>query len=261
MKRICMAICILIALELVGCVFRVGRPGADGDKGHNGRNGLPGHDGRGDVDLLRVNYLNLVKVYDANYNAFKLREADFDKEIPFNSIEFGDEFKTGEQRNNVYAGLGYSIVDIEVVKKLVTALMGDVDDVSKEAAKNLLLALRSSAQYVREVINEKDTICNDVNLDKLKRGDNVIDVSEINAMLMMMLRQRESVIKGIKEALINAELSLMPLAIADIRVKLDVIIQTRGKIYKKIYTGNDSLQGLRDATIRKIDELKQALLP
>ncbi|AHH03969.1 Hypothetical protein BHY_1018 (plasmid) [Borrelia nietonii YOR] len=261
MKIICMLICILIALGFVGCVFRIGRPGADGDKGHNGRNGLPGHDGRSDVDLLKANYLNLVKVYGANYSAFKLREADFDKEIPFNSIEFGDEFKTGKQRSNVYAGLGYSIVDIEIVKKLVTALIGDVDDVSKEAAKNLLLALRSSAQYVREVINEKDTICNDVNLDKLKRGDNVIDVSEINAMLTMMLRQRENVIEGIKESLRNAELSLMPLNIADIRAKLDVIVQTRGKIYKKIYTGDDSLQGLRDATTRKIDELKQALLP
>ncbi|AHH11148.1 collagen-like protein (plasmid) [Borrelia coriaceae] len=268
MKKICMVVCILVALGFVGCVGPDGLIGPCGPKGADGKRGLPGHDGRSDIDLLRVNYYHLLRIYDINYKAFSARKADFDRDIPFISIEFGNEFRTEEQRNSVYAGLGYSIEYIEIVKQIIIALKKIVSDANREHARGLLLALKNSSEYfhdVIEIMNSEDMIRSDVNLSRLKRGNNMEDVNELNAMLMELLYKRECVISDIKEILDSTKLFLVDPSIihhiANIKFKLKAIVSLNGKVYKKIYTGEESLKGLRDAIEKKMLLLKQTLVP
>lgn len=264
MKRICMVICVLSVLGFVACVGPMGARGLSGPKGHTGQKGLKGHNGRSDVDLLKANYLNLVRVYNTNYETFKSRKADFDKIIPFSSAEFNNEFVTEKQRNYVYAGLGYRVSDIEIVKQIITGFMNIVSDANKRYVNDLLLALRDSAQYVHEVIEIMDA-GNDFDLAKLKREINEEDISELNAMLMEMLYRRASVLDDIENMLDSTKLFLVNLSIlhhiASVKSKLDPIVLFDGKIHKKIYVGDESLKNLRDAIEKKVNNIKQILLP
>ncbi|AMR75887.1 hypothetical protein [Borrelia hermsii] len=256
MKKICMVICILIALGLVGCIGPIGPHGA---RGSDGKDGKDGQGIRGDIELLEANVLLLKASYACNNEVFKTKRAGFDKSIPFRHAAFQNEFNAREEKDYVYAGLKHDELSIGIVERILEKLINasSANNLDRDVAKKLLVALKNSAQYVNEVIN---LFLSGTGLAKFHEHNGSI-ITELNIMVMNIFRQRESVLDDLKKALRNTESSLMPLNVADIRDKLNVIIQNQGRIYKKIYTGDDSLQGLRDAITGKINKLKQVLVP
>ncbi|AHH07404.1 Hypothetical protein BCD_1338 (plasmid) [Borrelia crocidurae DOU] len=259
MKKIYVVIFILMLL-VFGC--KIGERGIAGFVGHNGKDGLGGHDGRSDVELLKVNYLKFKRMFHSNYESFKLKKEDFDKEIPFDNIIFDNEFKTESQRNSIYASLDYNVEDIEILKNLIARLFDFIDDDRKENIKALLFSLRDIDQYVSAVITASDVVISDFNLVNIKKGDNIDIVSSLNAMFSELSYRRASVIKDIRNIFSSIK-KFMEVASADrissINGNIRIIGSNTGMIYKKIHVGDESLLGLKNDIIKKLEELKKTL--
>ncbi|AMR75889.1 hypothetical protein [Borrelia hermsii] len=221
--------------------------------------------GRGDIAILRMNLSKLKHSYNANVEGFDLQKGNIDTKVLFEHSVFGDKFKLDNQdneRNDFYASLKHDIVDIKVVERLIKELANSSDNMVQSDALLLLATLSMSGRCVSEVISLLET-----ELITLYQSNDVAGISEINVILMMMLRQRESVIDDVKEILTKAKLHLSsnPINITGIRVALSPITRLGGKVREKIsgkiLGTNRDLQSLRGIIEDKINKLRQALVP
>ncbi|AHH13020.1 Hypothetical protein BHO_0025300 (plasmid) [Borrelia hermsii YBT] len=266
MKRIYMVMCILNTLWFVGCLGPRGPVGVSGPAGIDGHTGEPGKKSvRGDIAILRMSLLELKRSYNANVEGFDLQNGNIDTKVLFEHNMFGNRFKLDNpdnKRNDFYASLKYDIADIKIVEQIIKdfavgSLRGQVDGTLQSDALSLLPILSDSSWFVRQVISLLEA-----ELATLQQSNDVAGISEINVMLMMMLRQRESVIDDVKERLKSSEPFLSPNIIdfLGVRAMLNPMILAGGKVRAKIYGANMTLRSLKNAIEEKINELKRALV-
>ncbi|WP_024653744.1 hypothetical protein [Borrelia persica] len=272
MKRMYAIIFILSLLELVGC--KPGEPGSVGFMGYSGKDGIRGLDGRSDIDLFNFHYLKLKKMYFLNFESFKEKKDIFNKDIPFDNAAFNNKFTTDEQKDIIYASLNYDLEVIEIFRDIMNILVKDDSDDKKMRIRNFLFALRDSKQYVLEVMTEiggivgddfrivGDDFLDDSSLVSLKRKDNMKIIDELNAMLRELLYKRSNVIKNIGDIMSSTKPFLEVLSSSSLRrieTDLDSIGLAGGKVYEKIYTGEESLLGLKNGIMDKLRILKAML--
>ncbi|AHH14541.1 hypothetical protein [Borrelia hermsii] len=221
--------------------------------------------GRGDIAILRMNLSKLKHSYNANVEEFDLRKGNIDTKVLFEHNMFGNRFKLDNpdnERNDFYASLKHDIADIKVIEQLIKELANSPDNMVQSDALLLLVTLSMSGRCVNQVISLLENA-----LITLQQSNDVAGISEINVILLMMLRQRESVINDVKEILIKSKLHLSsnPINITGIRVALSPITRLGGKVREKvsgkILGTNRDLQSLRGIIEEKINGLKRALVP
>ncbi|UPA11230.1 hypothetical protein bpSLO_001076 (plasmid) [Borrelia parkeri] len=279
MTRVCVVIFVMISLGflIVQCTVPMGIAksiGIVGQRGPRGITGLAGNaglrgdvgekSGRGDIAMLMTSLSKLKRSYYANINEFNLQKNDIDTKALFDHSIFEDSFKLNNPENgrdDVYASLKHNVEDIQTVKRIVESLTNSSDSMVKEYAKYLLIFLKDSARFIREVISLLDK-----ELAILKQSNNLEGMSELNAMLIMMFRQRECVLDDVHDILKNAKQSFKPNFVDTVRIQdaLGSIVRPGERLREKVYGGsfsiNRSLQSLLVAITEKVNQLKKALI-
>ncbi|AHF45574.1 hypothetical protein [Borrelia parkeri] len=279
MTRVCVVIFVMISLGflIVQCTVPMGIAksiGIVGQRGPRGITGLAGNaglrgdvgekSGRGDIAMLMTSLSKLKRSYYANINEFNLQKNDIDTKALFDHSIFEDSFKLNNPENgrdDVYASLKHNVEDIQTVKRIVESLTNSSDSMVKEYAKYLLIFLKDSARFIREVISLLDK-----DLAILKQSNNLEGMSELNAMLIMMFRQRECVLDDVHDILKNAKQSFKPNFVDTVRIQdaLGSIVRPGERLREKVYGGsfsiNRSLQSLLVAITEKVNQLKKALI-
>ncbi|UPA12616.1 hypothetical protein [Borrelia venezuelensis] len=279
MTKVCVVIFVMISLgflivectvsmemgESIGIVGQRGPRGITGLAGNAGLRGDVGDEvGRGDIAILMTSLSKLKRSYYANINEFNLQKNDIDTKALFDHSIFEDLFKLNNPENgrdDVYASLKHNVEDIQTVKRIIESLTNSSDSIVKEYAKYLLSFLKDSARFIREIISFLDK-----ELVTLKQSNDLEGMSELNSMLIMMFRQRESVLDDIHDVLRNAKQSFKPNFVDTVQMRdaLGSIVRPGERLREKVYGGhfsiNRSLQSLLLAITEKVNQLKRSLV-
>ncbi|WP_024653743.1 hypothetical protein [Borrelia persica] len=248
MKRVCVLIFIISFVGILGCVGPAGAPGLRGLAGIDGENG---QDQRGDIELLRANFLILKKSYDYNVNALQNIRDGVGKDILFENDVFEKIFSLQKDQDYVYIATRNDDVVVRQISIVLRTLVGDLSVVNVQDriyARGFLSALKWSAEYVDEVI-KLDIFTPDFDLDRLSKFKRS-DIWELNFLIVRMLEVREDVANDFKWLLQD-----LP-AVSSMRNRLMPIVDDKnGKIYKKIHVGSYSLKGLKESIVKKIKDI------
>ncbi|AHH03966.1 hypothetical protein BHY_1015 (plasmid) [Borrelia nietonii YOR] len=260
MTRMCMVMCISSFLGFLNCTGPSGAPGPAGPSGVSGPPGSRGPSGErglcgGQLSdkqfykielLLNGSHFNLISAYWANKREFELKEAKFNRDIPFEYNEnFKKEFDGNLKKADVYASLDHNEMYVMRLKYIIDNLLkagGDDNDDNIETALNLLKVLRLSGELVRSVIIAVDN--NACGLLLLAEED----VNKLGLLISNVLFVRGYLIKHIQEVL-DETMSIDVNDIRKIKGKLKLITAKGGRIHNKIAkkSGNKSLQSLCDS--------------
>ncbi|WP_434757071.1 hypothetical protein bpuCAU1_001227 (plasmid) [Borrelia puertoricensis] len=278
MTKVCVVIFVMIFLgflivectvpmgiaESIGIVGQRGFRGIAGLSGDAGLRGDAGEKaGRGDIAMLMTSLLSLKHSYYSNINEFNLQKNDIGIEALFESSvfsEFGVDFNDDDAKNDVYASLKHNVEDIQTVKMIVESLTNSSDLKAKEYATYFLIFLRDSVRFVRKVISLLEN-----ELAMFEQSNDLEGMSELNAMLIMMFRQREYVLDNVRDILRNTKRSFKPSFVDTVLIldALGSIVRPGERLRRKVYGGvgstNRSLQSLLIAITGKVNQLKQAL--
>ncbi|AHH13025.1 hypothetical protein BHO_0025800 (plasmid) [Borrelia hermsii YBT] len=267
MTIMCMVMCISSFLGFLNCT---GPAGARGPAGPAGASGPPGSRGpRGERGLcggqlsdkqfykiellLNGSHFNLISAYWANKREFELKEAKFNKDIPFEYNEkFKKEFEGDLKKTDIYASLDHNEMYVMQLKYIIDTLLevgGDDNDDNIESAFNLLKVLKLSGGLVRSVIIAVDN--NACGLLLLTEGD----VNKLSLLISNMLFVRGDLIRHI-QAVLDEAAGFDKKDIVKIKGKLKLITAKGGRIHNKIAkkSGNKSLQSLCDSINRIIEK-------
>ncbi|UPA13954.1 hypothetical protein [Borrelia turicatae] len=172
--------------------------------------------------------------------------------------------KEREYEEKVYSSLNRDVEALSNLKIVVDNLASaGTHVVDWTIAMKLLDNLKSSAEYISEVINDKGSILSRDNLLALRASNNVVDMQDFKYILDLMLSIRNNLIERVKIMLRGAAglATMKVLARANIRaliLHLDKIIEEDGFLYKSIFSTCKpilGLRGLRDLMRIRVNKL------
>ncbi|UPA18955.1 virulence associated lipoprotein [Borrelia puertoricensis] len=206
--------------------------------------------------------LNKLKA-SLNYQPEGFNRSQFDNifQVWFDSQGFKKE---RDDEDKVYASLNRDVETLSNLQIVVDNLASAGKQVVEfTIAMKLLDNLKSSAEYISEVINDNGSILSRDNLLALRASNNIVDMQDIKNILEIMLSIRNNLIERIKIMLRGAAglATMKVLAQANIQAlifHLDKIIEEDGFLYKSIFSTSKpvlGLRGLRDLMRIRVDKL------
>ncbi|WP_330730234.1 hypothetical protein [Borrelia turicatae] len=278
MQRVCMMICVLGLLSLMlGCPAGSNfvREERGSHSGVRNDNNLLTLVNMGEGRVARESNTPAEQAYGALLeNLNKLKASLNYQPEEFNRSQFDNIFqvwvdsqgvkKEREYEEKVYSSLNRDVEALSNLKIVVDNLAGaGTHVVDWTIAMKLLDNLKSSAEYISEVINDKGSILSRDNLLALRASNNVVDMQDFKYILDLMLSIRNNLIERVKIMLRGAAglATMKVLARANIRaliLHLDKIIEEDGFLYKSIFSTCKpilGLRGLRDLMRIRVNKL------
>ncbi|ANF34369.1 hypothetical protein A7978_04475 (plasmid) [Borrelia turicatae] len=278
MQRVCMMICVLGLLSLMlGCPAGSNfvREERGSHSGVRNDNNLLTLVNMGEGRVARESNTPAEQAYGALLeNLNKLKASLNYQPEEFNRSQFDNIFqvwvdsqgvkKEREYEEKVYSSLNRDVEALSNLKIVVDNLASaGTHVVDWTIAMKLLDNLKSSAEYISEVINDKGSILSRDNLLALRASNNVVDMQDFKYILDLMLSIRNNLIERVKIMLRGAAglATMKVLARANIRaliLHLDKIIEEDGFLYKSIFSTCKpilGLRGLRDLMRIRVNKL------
>ncbi|BDU63330.1 hypothetical protein BOFE_08700 (plasmid) [Candidatus Borrelia fainii] len=172
--------------------------------------------------------------------------------------------KDRDDEDKVYASLNRDVEALSNLKIIVNNLASVGNHVmALTIAIKLLNNLKSSVEYISEVINDKGSILSIDNLLALRASNNIVDMRDIKYFLGLMLSIRNNLMERFKIMLEGAAgLATMKVVeqsnVQALILHLDKIIKEDEFLYKSIFSTSKpilGLQGLRDLIKIRVDKL------
>ncbi|UPA12612.1 hypothetical protein [Borrelia venezuelensis] len=278
MQRVCIMICVLGLLSLMlGCPAGSNfvREERESHSGVRNDNNLLTLVKMGEGRVARESNTPAEQAYGALLeNLNKLKASLNYQPEKFNRSQFDNIFqvwvdsqgvkKEREYEEKVYASLNRDVEALSNLKIVVDNLASaGTHVVDWTIAMKLLDNLKSSVEYISEVINDKGSILSRDNLLALRASNNVVDMQDFKYILDLMLSIRNNLIERVKIMLRGAAglATMKVLARANIRaliLHLDKIIEEDGFLYKSIFSTCKpilGLRGLRDLMRIRVNKL------
>ncbi|AHF45569.1 hypothetical protein [Borrelia parkeri] len=278
MQRVCMMICMLGLLSLMlGCP--AGSSFIKEEKGNysgvRNDNNLLTLVKMGEGRVARESKTPADQAYGALLeNLNKLKTSLNYQPEEFNRSQFNNIFqvwvdsqgfkKEREDEDKVYASLNRDVEALSNLEIVVDNLASSGNHVVNwTIAMKLLDNLKSSAEYISEVINDKGSILSRDNLVALRASNNVLGMHDIKNILELMLLIRNNLIERVKIMLRGAAglATMKVLSGANVQAlifHLDKIIEEDGFLYKSIFSTCKpilGLRGLRDLMKIRVNKL------
>ncbi|AHH14535.1 collagen-like triple helix repeat-containing protein [Borrelia hermsii] len=260
MIRTCAVMYILSFLVFLNCTGPAGAPGSAGPAGAPGSRGLQGPAGlrerywgskivKGNkgpcggywrderIDkveklILHGSYLDFKSEFWVKNQAFALKEARFNKEIPFEHNEqLKKEFGKEWEKTSIYVGLDYNEIYVIKLRDIVKNLLEADGKDNERAVFNLLKVLKISGESVQSFISSID---NNKCLMLLLSED---QLNNLSLLVEKVLFLRSNLIISI-QVILDEAAGFDKKDIVKIKDKLKPIIDKDGLINRKVFMRN-----------------------